>query len=83
MHNTPKDNEAFRRAWDATNARWKAQTKQQTPDTVAAALWIRAQWHRAQSRDFLNNSVQSMRQHEQDAERLEKQAEQLTREAMQ
>jgi hypothetical protein len=56
---------------------------QQTPDTLAAALWIRAQWHRAQSRDFLNNSVSSMHQHEQDAERLEKQAEQLTREAMQ
>lgn len=28
MHNKPEENEAFRRAWDATNARWKAQ---QTP----------------------------------------------------
>jgi hypothetical protein len=26
MHNTHEQNEAFRRAWDATNARWKAQT---------------------------------------------------------
>lgn len=28
VHNTPEQNEAFRKAWDATNARWKAQ---QTP----------------------------------------------------
>jgi len=56
---------------------------QQTPDTQAAALWLRAQWHRAQSRDFLNNSSASMHQHEKDAERLEKQAAELTREAMQ
>mgnify|MGYP003648857976 CR=1 FL=1 len=48
----------------------------------AAILWIRAQWHHAQSRDFLNNSVQSMRQHEQSAEALEAQAAQLTREDM-
>ena len=27
-HNTPEQNEAFRRAWDATNARWKAQKNQ-------------------------------------------------------
>lgn len=26
-HNTPEQNEAFRKAWDATNARWKAQQK--------------------------------------------------------
>jgi hypothetical protein len=56
---------------------------QQTPDTLAAVLWIRAQWHRAQSRDFLNNSSASMHQHEKDAERLEKQAAELTREAVQ
>jgi hypothetical protein len=30
-HNTPEKNEAFRRAWDATNARWKAQQKQPQP----------------------------------------------------
>lgn len=24
-HNTPEQNDAFRRAWDETNARWKAQ----------------------------------------------------------
>ena len=27
MHNTPQQNEALRKAWDATNARWKAQQK--------------------------------------------------------
>ena len=27
MHNTPEQNEAFRKAWDVTNARWKAQQK--------------------------------------------------------
>ncbi len=48
----------------------------------AAVLWIRAQWHRAQSQDFLNNSVQTMRQHERSAEALEAQAAQLTREDM-
>jgi len=27
MHNTPQKNEDFRKSWDATNARWKAQQK--------------------------------------------------------
>jgi hypothetical protein len=27
MHNTKEQNESFRKAWDATNARWKAQQK--------------------------------------------------------
>lgn len=27
MHNTPEKNEDFRKAWDATNAYWKAQQK--------------------------------------------------------
>ena len=27
-HNTPEQNEAFRRTWDETNARWKAQQNQ-------------------------------------------------------
>ena len=27
MHNTPEQNQDFRRAFDATNARWKAQQK--------------------------------------------------------
>lgn len=27
MHNTQEQNEAFRKAWEATNARWKAQQK--------------------------------------------------------
>lgn len=53
------------------------------PQTAAAVLWIRAQWHRAQSRDFLNNSVQSMHQHEKEADDLERRASQLTREEMQ
>jgi hypothetical protein len=35
MHNTPEQNEAFRRAWDATNARWKAQQKAFEADPVA------------------------------------------------
>jgi hypothetical protein len=35
MHNTPEQNEAFRRAWDATNARWKAQQKAFDADPVA------------------------------------------------
>jgi hypothetical protein len=26
-HNTPEQNDAFRKAWDATNVRWKAQQK--------------------------------------------------------
>lgn len=30
-HNTPEQNEAFRKAWDATNARWKAQNNQPKP----------------------------------------------------
>jgi hypothetical protein len=47
-----------------------------------AILWIQAQWHRAQSQDFLNNSAASMRQHERSAEALEAQAAQLTREDM-
>lgn len=49
----------------------------QTPETLAATLWIRAQWHRAQSRDFLNNSSHSMGQHERQAEELEAQAAKL------
>jgi hypothetical protein len=32
-HNTPEQNEAFRRAWDATNARWKAQQNQPVKDS--------------------------------------------------
>lgn len=56
---------------------------QQTPDTIAAALWIRAQWHRAQSRDFLNNSSASMSQHEREAEDLERRAAELMKEATQ
>lgn len=50
-----------------------------TPDTQAATLLKLAEMHRTKSRDFLNNSVASMRQHEQTAEQLEQQAAQLTK----
>lgn len=56
---------------------------QPAPQTAAAVLWIRAQWHRAQSRDFLNKSVQSMYQHEKEADELERRARELTRKEMQ
>ena len=55
-------------------------TIQPSPATFAATLWIRAQWHRAQSRDFLNNSASSMSQHERHAQELEAQAAQLIQE---
>jgi len=55
---------------------------QQSPGAQAAVLWIQAQWHRAQSRDYLNNSTASMYQHEHAAAALEAQAAQLTREDM-
>jgi hypothetical protein len=53
---------------------------QPNPQTRAAVLFTRAQWHRAQSRDFLNNSAASMGQHERTAEALETQAAQLINE---
>ncbi len=31
MHNTPEQNAAFRKAWDATNAHWKAGSTPVTP----------------------------------------------------
>ncbi len=31
MHNTPEQNAAFRKAWDAANARWKAGATPVTP----------------------------------------------------
>lgn len=49
-HNTPEKNEAFRRAWDATNARWKAQ---QTPivsrETGAHSMTNRSTQHDKQT----------------------------------
>jgi len=33
MHNTPEQNEAFRKAFDATNARWKAAVAQDNKET--------------------------------------------------
>jgi hypothetical protein len=53
---------------------------QPSPATRAASTWIRAQWHRAQSRDFLNNSTAAMHQHERQAEALEAEAARLTNE---
>jgi len=40
MHNTPEKNEAFRKAWEATNARWKAQQKahEANPETYKTEL---------------------------------------------
>jgi hypothetical protein len=35
MHNTPQQNEDFRKTWDATNARWKAQQKAFEANPVA------------------------------------------------
>jgi hypothetical protein len=42
MHNTPEQNEAFRKAWDATNARWKALAKDedQTPSHASTPAEI-------------------------------------------
>lgn len=44
MHNTPEQNEVFRKAWDSTNARWKAQQKAFEADPVAyrAAVEVEA-----------------------------------------
>jgi hypothetical protein len=45
--------------------------------TQAAAMLARAQWHRAESANFLRHSVAAMRQHEREAEDLESRAAQL------
>lgn len=46
----------------------------------AYSLRQRAQWHREQAEDYLNHSAAAMRQHEQAAEALEQQADQLEQE---
>lgn len=33
MHNTPEQNQAFHKAFDATNARWKAAVEQDKKET--------------------------------------------------
>lgn len=40
MHNTKEKNEAFRKAWDATNEYWKAQQKayEANPETYKKEL---------------------------------------------
>ena len=50
-----------------------------TPSTAtqAAALLNRAQWHRAESNNFLRHSCAAMRQHEREAEDLERRAAEL------
>ena len=45
--------------------------------TQAAALLNRAKWHRAESINFLRHSVAAMRQHEREAEDLERRAAEL------
>jgi hypothetical protein len=42
MHNTKEKNEAFRQAFDATNARWKASTmnEDQTPNHASTTAQI-------------------------------------------
>lgn len=48
-----------------------------SPATQAAALLNRAQWHRAESINFLRHSVAAMHQHEREAEDLERRAAEL------
>jgi len=43
----------------------------------AATLLARAQWHRAESENFLRHSCSAMYQHEKEAERLEREAAKL------
>jgi hypothetical protein len=50
-----------------------------SPTAQAATLLKLAAIHRAKSLDYLNNSTASMYQHQQDADRLEQQAAQLTK----
>lgn len=45
--------------------------------TQAAAMLARAQWHRAESENFLRHSVPAMYQHEREAEELERRATQM------
>lgn len=45
--------------------------------TQAQAMLNRAQWHRAESKNFLRHSVAAMYQHEREAEDLEQRAAQL------
>ena len=45
--------------------------------TQAAVMLARAQWHRAESNNFLRHSVAAMYQHEREAENLERRAAQL------
>ena len=42
MHNTHEQNEAFRKAWDATNARWRAHAidEDQTPNHASTPAEI-------------------------------------------
>lgn len=45
--------------------------------TQAQAMLSRAQWHRAESKNFLRHSVAAMYQHEREAEDLEQRAAEL------
>lgn len=49
---------------------------------VVLGLRARAEWHKMQSQDFLNKSVNTMHQHEKEAQELEKTAAYFERDAM-
>ena len=51
--------------------------------TQAQTMQSRAQWHRAESQNFLRHSCAAMRQHEREAEDLERRAAQLLKEIKQ
>ena len=48
-----------------------------SPATQAAAMLNRAKWHRAEAINFLRHSCAAMRQHEREAEDLERRAAEL------
>jgi hypothetical protein len=48
-----------------------------TPQTQAAGMMSRAQWHRQEAANFLRHSVAAMYQHERAAEDLERAAAKL------
>ena len=45
MHNSPEQNKAFRQAFDATNARWKAQAASDTVSHTSTAAEIIAYYY--------------------------------------
>ena len=49
-----------------------------SPATRAASLRQRAQWHRNEAQNFLRHSTAAMRQHDEEAQDLETEADRLT-----